>query len=100
VQVDEHHDFLGREPFALGAERDFGLAFDQRRLCAVHAALHLGLRRAPDDHHVVVRPRIDQRLLQPFLQHQHGSEHEYDQRHPARREQRRHLARPQVAKCI
>ena len=47
------------------------------------AALHLGLRAAADDDHVVVLTGRDQRLLESRREHQHRREHVDHQRHAA-----------------
>jgi len=66
-------------------------------LRAVDAALDLGARGAARDEDVVRLPGRDERLLEPGVEHHHRGEHEDDERHSARGERGRELARADVA---
>ena len=65
-----------------------------RGLGAVDALCTSVCDAAADHDDVVILAGLDQRLPQPAVQHQHRREHEHHQRHAARGEQRRQLARP------
>jgi len=71
--------------------------FDDRRLLAIHAALHFGFRRTANDHDIVATAGIHQGLLDAFGKHTHGREHEYDQGHSPDGQECRYPARPEIA---
>ena len=100
LQGDQHDHFLRHTHFAGSTVGNFRLTFHNCRLRAIDAALHFRSSRAPRNHDIVRRSRIDQRFLQPFLQHQHGGEHEYHERHARGGKRGRHLARTQVLRCV
>ena len=69
-------------------------------LVASHAALDFGRRGATDHHHVVRLAGCDQRLADALGHHQHAREDEHHQRHAARLDQGRDLARMDVARHV
>src|SRR5689334_22596145 len=75
VERDQHDSFLRDQATSVRTDSDLRIALDDVGCAALDATLHLGVRSAPDDAHVIPLAGAHERLLQPGIEHQYRGEY-------------------------